>query len=179
MNALNQKYLPQYTYADYKQWEGRWELIYGVPYAMSPAPVYRHQRINTRIVAQLTNALENCHTCEATIYVDYKISENTVLQPDALVICGPFEYGLFITKAPAIVFEILSPSTRLKDMNLKYEIYEREGVKYYVIVDPVKTSASVYLISDGKYELVLTTSDGSFDFDIEPCPFSFDFAKIW
>jgi hypothetical protein len=31
------KILPYYTYEDYVQWEGKWELIDGIPYAMSPA----------------------------------------------------------------------------------------------------------------------------------------------
>jgi hypothetical protein len=35
-NAI--KILPHYTYADYVQWEGKWEVIDGVPHAMSPAP---------------------------------------------------------------------------------------------------------------------------------------------
>jgi hypothetical protein len=39
------KILPSYTYEDYLHWEGRWELIDGIPYAMSPFPAPRHQRI--------------------------------------------------------------------------------------------------------------------------------------
>ncbi len=34
MGALKAEYLPHYTYDDYIQWKGDWELIYGVPYAM-------------------------------------------------------------------------------------------------------------------------------------------------
>jgi hypothetical protein len=30
------KILPSYTYEDYMHWEGRWGLIEGFPYAMSP-----------------------------------------------------------------------------------------------------------------------------------------------
>ena len=36
------KYRPHYTYEDYLLWEGRWELIEGMPYAMSPTPVIDH-----------------------------------------------------------------------------------------------------------------------------------------
>jgi len=38
MNVAH-KYLPNYTYEDYCQWEGQWELIEGIPYAMSPLPI--------------------------------------------------------------------------------------------------------------------------------------------
>jgi hypothetical protein len=36
------QYLPEYTYDDYKKWEGNWELIEGIPYAMSPPPKRKH-----------------------------------------------------------------------------------------------------------------------------------------
>ncbi|HZH65515.1 MAG TPA: hypothetical protein VEY10_11550 [Flavisolibacter sp.] len=39
------KILPYYTYEDYVQWEGKWELIDGIPHAMSPAPTPKHQII--------------------------------------------------------------------------------------------------------------------------------------
>jgi hypothetical protein len=42
-NAI--KALPHYTYDDYVHWEGLWEIINGIPYAMSPTPTLRHQFI--------------------------------------------------------------------------------------------------------------------------------------
>jgi hypothetical protein len=38
------KILPHYTYEDYCRWEGQWELIDGIPYAMSPMPRPQHQK---------------------------------------------------------------------------------------------------------------------------------------
>jgi hypothetical protein len=35
--SIADKYRPQFTYEDYSLWEGRWELIDGMPYAMSPS----------------------------------------------------------------------------------------------------------------------------------------------
>ena len=35
--------LPHYTFEDWLHWEGRWEIIHGLPYAMSPSPVPKHQ----------------------------------------------------------------------------------------------------------------------------------------
>ena len=51
------KYLPNYTYEDYCQWEGHWELIEGIPYAMSPQPVPIHQKINGRLFARFDSTL--------------------------------------------------------------------------------------------------------------------------
>jgi hypothetical protein len=71
----------------YKNWEGRWELIRGIPYAMSPAPSIKHQRISNNIAWQLKSLLMNCSECQALLPVDWKIDEKTTVQPDNLVIC--------------------------------------------------------------------------------------------
>lgn len=57
-----------YTIADRNSWppEERWELIHGVPYAMSPAPRVRHQRLLLNLATQLRNALMG-HPCEPFI----------------------------------------------------------------------------------------------------------------
>ncbi len=57
-NAI--KILPHYTYEDYLQWKGRWELIEGIPYAMSPQPVPKHQRIAVNLSTEFRIALKKC-----------------------------------------------------------------------------------------------------------------------
>ena len=82
------KILPYYTYDDYCIWEGKWELIYGIPYAMSPAPTTKHQRITAALLSEFHFALKKCKHCRVYDPVDYKVAEDTVIQPDVLVICG-------------------------------------------------------------------------------------------
>ena len=53
MDPIKLEYIPQYTYEEYKTWEGKWELIYGVPYAMSPAPILKHQKIGNKIAQSI------------------------------------------------------------------------------------------------------------------------------
>jgi Uma2 family endonuclease len=127
--------LPYYTYEDYALWEGRWELIEGIPYAMTPSPGFQHQKISQQVAYILGDALDDCKSCQAVLPVDWIVAEDTILQPDNMVICyQPVDKVL--TKAPSLIFEILSPSTAHKDRRTKYAIYEREGVRYYCIVDP-------------------------------------------
>ena len=54
---------------------------------------------------------------------------------------------------PDMVAEIFSRSTIKRDMGIKKEIYERNGVKEYWMIDPWSESISVYLLQDGKYFL--------------------------
>lgn len=93
MAAIKLEDLPRYTYEDYKEWEGRWEVISGVAYAMSPTPDLRHQRISQRIAYELGKTFENYERCKVYLPVDWVITEDTIVQPDNLVVCDE-ELGL-------------------------------------------------------------------------------------
>ena len=175
----NEDYLPHYTYDDYCQWEGKWEIIDGIAYAMTPAPSVVHQTVSHRIDGQLFQLLEECGRCHALLPVDWQITEDTVVQPDHLVVCGEAPGGIKLTVTPVLIFEILSDSTRKKDENLKYELYEAAGVLYYCLVDPVIRKAKLYKLKDGRYERVGEFSDQSIALELEQCEVHFDFKKIW
>jgi len=87
MHAVDINDLPHYIYNDYKLWKGKWELIYGIPYAMSPSPNFKHQKISNKIAWLLTEKLKNCQYCTALLPFDWKIADDTIVQPDNMVIC--------------------------------------------------------------------------------------------
>lgn len=179
MTALFE-FLPTYTYEDYERWEGKWELIQGHPVAMSPAPSIKHQRISGKIHSILLSETNSCNDCEALQAVDWKIAEDTVVQPDNLVFCGDFENPKYLTKAPSIIFEILSTSTELKDRNAKFSIFESNGVKYFVLVSQFTNIAQVYELVSGKYQLVGEFETETYRFELNSdCSINFDFARIW
>ena len=101
--------LPHYNYDDYVQWEGRWEIINGIPYAMTPQPTIEHQEISGKIYRYLGDLLENCKKCKPLLPVDWQIAEDTVAQPDVLVVCGENIKGKKLLIPPVFVFEVLSP----------------------------------------------------------------------
>jgi len=68
--VLLKENLPNYTYKEYCQWEGRWELINGIPYAMLPLPSGKHQWLTTELVIQFREELKDCRKCEASISMD-------------------------------------------------------------------------------------------------------------
>ncbi|MCO6456326.1 MAG: Uma2 family endonuclease [Pirellulaceae bacterium] len=130
------RYIPHYTVADYQQWDGDWELWQGIPVAMAPSPGGPHQRCSLRLARALLEAVE-AGGCRAEVLqeIDWIISDDTVVRPDVVVICGevPKKY---LTQPPAIVAEILSPSTADRDRNEKLRLFEDQGVNYYLILDP-------------------------------------------
>ena len=146
------KYIPHYTYDDWLHWEGRWELIDGIPIAMSPMPLPEHQRIAADILTELVLSLRktNCKNCKAYQPIDYKISEDTIFEPDVLIVCGKI-YKPFLDFTPPLVVEVLSTSSEERDRGIKYEYYEKQGVKYYIIIDWRKKTTEVYQLTNGKY----------------------------
>jgi Uma2 family endonuclease len=177
--AQDEKYLPRYTYNDYVQWEGRWELIEGHPIAMSPLPVPEHQRVSAEILFAFMTALKNssCTSCKAYNPLDYKIDENTVLQPDVLVVCNKIDKP-FLDFPPAIAVEVLSPSTAMRDRNYKYNTYQKQGVKYYLIVEPKTRSIEINSLNEGKYEPEIYSTPYTFELP-GGCSILTDFSEVW
>lgn len=170
-----------YTYEDYKRWEGDWELIEGLPVAMSPAPSKRHQRVARELFLQLNQTLhtDTCDTCEILYEIDWKISDNTVVRPDIVLVCDD-DSATYLTKAPRLIVEILSPQTARKDETIKFELYEKEGVRYYILVYPDDLKAKIYHINDeGRYVKLGDFTHERFQADTDACNVAIDFAKAF
>jgi len=150
MEALKYEYIPNYTYEDYKHWEGDWELITGIAYAMAPAPMKRHQMLVGYIFSEIISKMKDCPECEVLIDSDWKLNSNNILKPDVAIVCKDSNKK-YISKTPEVIFEVISPSTARKDEGLKYNIYANEGVKYYILVYPNDLIAKVYKNSDFIY----------------------------
>ena len=173
------KILPHYTYEDYLQWEGRWELIDGIPFAMSPTLTPRHQIIGANLLAEFRFALKKCAHCKVSQPVDYHIKEDTILQPDMLVICGEVRKK-FLDFPPALVVEILSPSTALKDWHTKSALYAGQKIPYYIIISPDTEEAEIYEWSEEGYQLKQKAKEFSYTFTFpEGCTAAIDFSEIW
>lgn len=152
--GIAEKIIPHYTYDDWVHWEGRWELIDGYPIAMSPAPTPGHQRISAKIITELILALRksNCLHCEVYNFLDYKIEDDIILQPDVLIVCGEIQKK-YLDFPPTLVVEILSPSTGLRDRHTKYQFYQQQGIPYYLIVDVEQKKIEIYKLTEGVYQL--------------------------
>ena len=117
--------------------------------------------------------------CRALLPVDWKIDEDTVVQPDNLVICGENINDAVLTITPVLVFEILSPSTSRKDRILKYRLYQEAGVKYYCIVNPDTSSIEVFELHNTRYQEKKESREEKTIFDLGPCTIAFDFGEIF
>ncbi len=107
-----------------------------------------------------------------------KISDDTILRPDVVLICDePNE--AYITKAPEIIVEVVSKSTAKNDEGYKFQEYEAEKVTYYVIVYPDDLYAKVYKLKEGKYDKQGDFSRETYDFEETLCKVSIDFERVF
>jgi len=147
------------TYADYASWDddNRYELIDGVVHAMS-APTANHQRVLLSLARKLGNYLDD-KPCEVFVApFDVCImgkgdDDDTVVQPDVLVICDEvkLENGKYCNGAPDLAIEILSPSTASLDRIKKLNKYLQAGVREYWIVDPEERNIVVNILDNEEY----------------------------
>lgn len=176
--TLRKQYYPSYTLEDWEQWEGRWELIDGIPYAMSPAPHPYHQVVNENIIVELRTRLKNCKQCRQYLPIDWRINLNTVVQPDVSVVCKEVK-AAYIDFAPEMIFEILSPSTREKDQQVKKELYFDQKVKYYIIVDVKESVAEIFTWQKKGYTGSVADQNSKATFQLSDCLINFNFKNIW
>lgn len=144
----------KYTWQDYVTWpdEERWEVIDGEAYDMTPSPISRHQIIAGNFYRFLGNKLvgKPCRVFIAPL--DVYFDGFNFVQPDVLVVCDPQKIKDRIYGAPDVTIEVLSPSTGLKDKREKKALYERFGVREYIIVHPEEMLVERYWLEGGLFQ---------------------------
>lgn len=155
MGSTVKKISRKYTYSDYLTWpEGeRWEIIDGEAYDMTPAPTTTHQRIVQRIGARVELFFTGKPCVPFIAPTDVVLDDTNIVQPDVLVVCDPSKVTeANIQGAPDLVVEVLSPSTTVKDKREKKTLYERFGVREYILVHPHDEAVDRYRLVNGRYE---------------------------
>lgn len=145
----------------------RYELVDGT-LIVTPAPSTRHQRAVARLLKALLDAAPEHLEVLAAPY-DVRLADDTVLQPDVLVCRRADLTEENLPTAPLLAVEVLSPSTRLVDLNLKHGRYEAAGCPSYWVVDPDEPSLRAWDLRDGAYvEIALVTGAEQFSTTL-PC----------
>lgn len=132
----------------------RYELIAG-EIVMSPSPTTKHQRVIARLTTRLHAFVESRRLGEVFFApLDVQISRYSVVQPDVTVVLAGRSAIVSddrINGAPDLVVEVISPSSRKRDLRDKANLYMHAGVPEYWIVDPESEAITVYVLSGGGY----------------------------
>ena len=128
------------------------ELVQGREIAMSPASI-RHIAIQRNLAGIIWQFLRG-KRCQLFMEAEVVFDDANKFIPDLMVVCDPDKIKKNnIEGAPDFIVEILSPSTRRRDITVKKDTYEKYGVKEYWLISPKEESIEVYLLQDGKYVL--------------------------
>jgi prevent-host-death family protein len=154
----------------------RMEFINGEIYLLA-SPAIAHQQILGRLHLIYHEYFKGkqCRVFMAPFDVHFRkkdIKEPDVMQPDILVACdlegNVTEKGRYMG-TPSLVVEILSDSTRYKDVVTKLNTYAASGVKEYWIVDQKQETILIYSFKDCEIDRFVTYKRGdtapSFLFD--------------
>lgn len=143
-----------YTVEDYYSFpeDIRVELIDGKIYYMA-GPSTEHQTAVVRMIIQTGSFIDKngggCQPFTAPVDVQLDCDDKTMLQPDFMIICDREKvlkdriYG-----PPDFVAEVLSPSSRFVDGNVKLRKYLAAGVSEYWIVDLARRRVISYYKED-------------------------------
>jgi Uma2 family endonuclease len=152
-----------------EQPEGRhFELFDGEIVTMAPERS-EHALTKFRVARRIAEAVEAAGlSCD--VYPDgmtVVIDETTVYEPDALVRCGPALRGTTVKlHDPLIVVEVLSPSTRSRDLGSKLIDYFRlPSLRHYVIVRPADQAIVHHARNDDGTILTRIVRDGTLQLD--------------
>lgn len=155
--AYQTKRQGEYTLDDYYALpdERRVELIDGVIYDMASGSSI-HQIISGELNGQLRTYIRrkkgSCIPLAAPMDVQLDCDDKTMVQPDVLVVC---DRGKVIKRciygAPDFVVEVLSSSTKKKDMTIKLNKYMNAGVREYWMVDTDRKRVIVYDFTKERY----------------------------
>ena len=139
-----------YTEEDYYNLpeDVRAELIDGQFYYMA-APSRMHQEILSALHATIYNYIRtnggSCKVYPAPFAVKLSKDKDNIIEPDISVICNPNKLtDKGCTGAPDWIIEIISPSNPGHDYVRKLNLYMNAGVREYWIVNPMKSTVTVY-----------------------------------
>lgn len=125
----------------------RVELIDGV-IVVNEAPTLKHQELLSELTYYFEKYIhENHGSCNvyqgAGVHLNPSDVRNELI-PDLSVVCEEYkktDKGIF--GAPDLVIEVLSPSTRKRDTDIKYHKYLEAGVREYWMIDIRKKSVTI------------------------------------
>lgn len=143
---------PRVTYEEFlkmtEKSDQRYELIDGEVFLLA-SPSYAHQAAVSEINGRFYNWFKGkkCRSLTSPFDVTLiKRSGKSVVQPDIVVICDTEKIdkrGKY-KGVPALVVEVLSPSSKFHDMVRKMALYTQTGIKEFWTVDTDKKELIIY-----------------------------------
>lgn len=135
--------------------------LYNGEVIVMPTPTPQHQTLILNLVALLIRIIQSGRLFLSPL--DVHLDELHVVQPDILWIAPESKCTIgekYLSGAPDLVIEVLSPGTERRDRREKYALYERHGVREYWMVSAESAYIEVYALKDGRFERIGIFTEG-------------------
>ena len=156
----------EYTVEDYMALPDgdRKELIDGVFYDMA-TPLFIHQAVAASLFYKIQSFIKenkgDCIAVMAPSAVQLDCDDKTMVEPDIYIICNRDKIKRFgVYGAPDFVLEVLSDSTRNKDLKIKSFKYMNAGVREIWYID-LKTRTLITYYEGDDYLPAIHPLEGS------------------
>jgi Uma2 family endonuclease len=156
---------------------GRIELLDG-SLLVHPLAAPPHQRIS-RLLANLLDEPAERLGGEVEEGANIRLRGDRVLIPDVVVFSEPGDQAITDVELVRLVAEVVSPGQGTRDRVLKYDLYAKAGIPWYLIIEGGKgwIEAGLHRLDDGRYAQVAKAGAGDV-LEVEPLGFSFDPAVL-
>lgn len=127
------------------------ELIEG-ELVVRGVPSVKHQRVTGALYRRLSALTPDGEVFIAPVSV--RLDDTSYFQPDVLwvaagSVCEVTDGGL--NGPPDLVVEVISPGTARVDRGVKFQTYQRFGVREYWLVEPELAFLEVWVLRDGLF----------------------------
>ena len=127
---------------------------------IAPSPFKRHGKVVGRLMFTIgTFAFMNKLGSAFSDNFDVNLPDGNTLRPDFIFISAAYDNIVFKNEDKIFMAcriwlsKFFSLSTMKRDMTIKKDIYERNGVREYWLINPWSKNIQVYILRDGKYQL--------------------------
>ena len=150
------------------------ELIDGVVYVASPVRINAHSRPYGRLGAVLHYYADSRPGVLASSDGTVLLADGTRVQPDIAVYWNADRPGTareneddYLEGPPELVAEIAGSSVSI-DLHAKFRVYERNGVKEYIVWRTRDRAIDFFRLHDGRFVRVEPDNDGVFESAVFP-----------
>jgi Uma2 family endonuclease len=151
-------------------------LIDGVAISMTPSPFGPHKRVVAELSRQFLNQIVE-QDCECRVYtnLDWIVSDDTVVRPDLMVVCGE-QPQRHLERSPVITVEVLSQSTEGRDLTAKRTLYRENNVTHYLVIGP--HDQSILHVTENGEQLIGMAQQLSLVLD-DDCEIELDCSRLF
>lgn len=128
------------------------ELIQG-EIIMSPAPTTQHQRVLGKLHLLLAQCIPHGEIFLSPI--DLYLDDANVVQPDIVWVAHGGNCTITpqrLAGPPALIVEVLSHGTRRRDLQTKFDLYQKHRVNEYWLVDPDEAYLEAHTLHGDRYQ---------------------------